>query len=351
MSAQLGRRDFLRGIGVAGASLALASCARSSRLGAHRDRLLPVEAGGDRLLRRAHRPVPPDPVPRPGAPRRRVQPGRDVRAGVPTRHRLPQLQLRGLPLRGTGSAQRPRRHARGRPDPRRAQAAHRRHGHLPGPHQRHPVLAHGGGRALQPADLRGPRPDGPDHLGRAHRRVRRARGRGRHPALQHVQGPVDDRAGSLRLLGRRHGRHHDVLQPAQAAGHQRRPRLPRVVREAVPRAGPADAAARPVLAGQRGEPRLRGREPRVRERRGGHVPAGSVGDRGDREVEPRPRRRRVPPADDGRPGGPQGAGQHRPRAVDPRGLHEEGGGARVPDASSCSPTSSTPTTPRRWASA
>ena len=33
MSAQLGRRDFLRGIGVAGASLALASCARSSGSG------------------------------------------------------------------------------------------------------------------------------------------------------------------------------------------------------------------------------------------------------------------------------------------------------------------------------
>ena len=95
-------------------------------------------------------------------------------------------------------------------------------------------------------------------------------------------------------------------------------------------AGAADAGARPVLAGQRGEPRLRGRERRVRERRGGHVPAGSVGDRGDREVQPRSRRRRVPAADDGRPGGPQGAGQHRPRAVDPGGLHEEGGGAGVP---------------------
>ena len=92
----------------------------------------------------------------------------------------------------------------------------------------------------------------------------------------------------------------------------------------------ADAGVRPVLPRQRGEPRLRGREPRVRERRGRHVPAGSVGDRGDREVEPGPRRRCVPAADDERPARPQGAGQHRPRAVDPGGLRQEGGGTRVP---------------------
>ena len=164
---ELTRRAFLRGVGAAGATASPCRRARRARLGGHRDRLLPVEARGDRLLRRADRAVPPDPVPRPGAPRRHLEHRRDVRPRDAARPRLPQLQLRGVPVRRARRAQRPRRHARGGAHPRRAAAAHRRHRDVPGPHQRHPVLAHGGRGALQPGDLRAERSRAADDVVRS----------------------------------------------------------------------------------------------------------------------------------------------------------------------------------------
>ena len=69
------------------------------------------------------------------------------------------------------------------------------------------------------------------------------------------------------------------------------------------------------------------------------------------KTEPRPRARDLPAADDRRPRRPQGAGQPRPRALDPRGERRQGGRARPSSRTSCSRRSWTSTTPRSSASA
>ena len=90
-------------------------------------------------------------------------------------------------------------------------------------HERAAVLGHGRSGDLQQGDLRAERPRGAHHGGRARDCVRDAHGGGRHAVLRDLQGPVDGRAGLVRLHRGRHGRRRGLLRGAGRGGHRRGP--------------------------------------------------------------------------------------------------------------------------------
>ena len=127
--------------------------------------------------------------------------------------RAAELQHGDGALHGARRAQRPLRHARGRPHPARGAGARRPVRDVPGAHERAAVLGDGGIRHLQQADLRGERPRGARPPGTSSSRSAR---RSRLPAITPIyatfKDAVDGGAGAVRLHRRRHGRRRRLLR-------------------------------------------------------------------------------------------------------------------------------------------
>ncbi len=83
------------------------------------------------------------------------------------------------------------------------------------------VLGDGRGNDLQQGPLRQVRPEGADHLGRAHRRVQGVQGEGCHAVLRDLPRHLDHSAGLVRLRQRRHDRRRRLLRQASAGGRRR----------------------------------------------------------------------------------------------------------------------------------